>query len=225
MSVRASTVPSAAALLGRHVLGRAEQLAGMRARPRLGVLQQLRDPEIEHLDECERRGPRGPAGIGDPHQVRRLHVAVDDAVPVRGAQAIGDLRRDRARLRPGQGAFPLEGAGQRLAREVLHRDVRPLPVRVNAAVEDLDDGGMMNEGGGARLVEEPPQDLGVGGEIGGQDLDRRAPRDPLVLTEEDRAHRAASQVTNDPVIAERLANHGAQLPRQKWVTGVCRQET
>ena len=73
-------------LLGRHVLGRAEDHPGAR-QPRAALVERrhLGDAEVEHLDEV------GPPLARDQVDVLRLHVAVDDALIVRGAERAADL--------------------------------------------------------------------------------------------------------------------------------------
>ena len=48
----------------------------------------LRQPEVEHLH----------GAVGRDLDVRRLQIAVDDALLVRGFERVGDLARDRERL-------------------------------------------------------------------------------------------------------------------------------
>ncbi|MEP6864328.1 MAG: hypothetical protein ABJE66_27150 [Deltaproteobacteria bacterium] len=52
--------------------------------------QDLREPEVEHLDDLAVRVIR-------EHQVMRLEVTVDDACKMRVVERIGDLREDAER--------------------------------------------------------------------------------------------------------------------------------
>ena len=51
------------------------------------------------------------------------------------------------------------------------------------------------------------QHLLVPDQLRSQELDRDLARDPLVLRQEDDAHRPASQLGDEPVVTERFANH------------------
>ena len=88
----------AARLLGRHVRHRAQRrprhrhslaMRGLVRRRRLGPLDQLRQAEVEHLGLAARRH----------EDVRRLDVAVDDALGVRGVERVGDLHGERQQRR------------------------------------------------------------------------------------------------------------------------------
>ena len=99
-------------LLRRHVVDRANEHAVMRQ----AGAGQLDNPEVEHLQ----------AAVGVDDQVGRLDIAMDDvgAMGVReaGAESLDELElsRDRERLPPAN------DGRERLARDVLHRDERPL---------------------------------------------------------------------------------------------------
>ena len=104
-------------LLGRHVGHGAEHHPGDRDlrlrdfRVLTAILDELREAEIEHLDE---------ASVG-PHQVCALDVAVDDAARVRFVERIGHLQADFDRLAQRQRTVrdPLR---KQLAFDVLHDD-------------------------------------------------------------------------------------------------------
>ena len=101
MSARLSTgLP--ARLLGRHVGRGAQDHAGLVARivsvgecadrrPPASLDQRLGQAEIQHLH----------APVGRDLDVRRLEIAMDDALFVRVLQRLGDLPRDRQRLSSG----------------------------------------------------------------------------------------------------------------------------
>jgi hypothetical protein len=112
-------------LLGRHVIrGPHEHLA-----LGLGVgVQTAGDPEVEDLQH-----PR----VAADHQVGRLHVAVDDAVPVGIGQADADLLHQRQPSGQGQGRPSMDELTQRFTADELHRDERLIPVGPD--VVDRDD--------------------------------------------------------------------------------------
>ncbi len=127
---------AAARLLGRHVAGRAHDLAGQRD---LVALLLARDAEVEHADAwiC------AFAGIGH-QQVRRLEVAVHDTALVRvvhrGANA---LEQTHARLEAElASAAVLE---QMVAFHVLESEERAA-VPGDAGVEHAGDSGMLEVG-------------------------------------------------------------------------------
>ena len=101
-------------------------------------------------------------------------------------------------------------AGQRLALEVLHDEVRAL-VGVEPDVVDLGDAGVLDARDGAGLVEEPLHRIGVGGDLRVEDLDRDARLDRRVLGDEDLAHATAPCPRNDLEMSDRLADHAAPL--------------
>src|SRR5439155_25000514 len=80
------------ALLGRHVERRAEELAGARLRAALRAAVELRDPEVEHLDD--RLRGRAPGGQVE-EDVVRLEIAVNDPLRVGGGQRAGHRPTDR----------------------------------------------------------------------------------------------------------------------------------
>ena len=112
----------AADLLGRHVAERAQDDAGLGApglrrevrpaRVRALGLCQLGEAEVEDLD----------ASVFGDEDVLGLQVAVDDALLVRGRQALGDLRRVVDRPCAARSGRPRARA-ERLALEQLLDDV------------------------------------------------------------------------------------------------------
>ena len=217
----------AAGLLGRHVLERAQRLPrrGQR-RPRRAAQpfarHDLGDAEVEHLDEVGRR-PRLEEDVlrldvarshhlGQPevedldhalrshHHVLGLEVAMDDARAMGLREPVGELRAEVEQLGDGGGART-QAAAQRLALHQLHHHV----VRARAAgrladVVDVDDVGMVEGGGRARLAVEAPQQLGVG--AGAQHLEGDRPAQPRVPRAVDLAHAARAQAVDDLVRAD-----------------------
>ena len=113
-------------LLRRHVGRGAEDDAGVRRRrardsrgvgerggciARCGWSQRFRETEVEHLDRAV-----------TPHlDVRRLQVAVNDPLLVRGFERLGDLLRDRQRFVDRDRATR-DALGQVLALDQFHHE-------------------------------------------------------------------------------------------------------
>ncbi len=130
----------------------------------------------------------------DDH-VLGLEVAVDDPVAVGEAGRLEHLadRADRPlrAVRPGVDQL-LQGA----ALEYLHRDVvGALDV---AAVEDGDDVGVLEAGGGLRLAAEPLDELAVLGEAAVEDLQRDEALQMRVFGQPDVGHPAGADPAQQP---------------------------
>ncbi len=181
-------------LLGRHVLGRSEDHPGLR-QPRAVVVvgaDDLRDPEVQHLHEV-----RAPLALNQ-EDVLRLHVAVDDPLPVRGAQPLGDLHEDAARAAPRQRALGPQGAPQVLPLQELHRDVDQAVAGL-PEVRDVDDVLVADARGALRLLQEARDQLGTAAQIGEEDLQRDALADDRMLGLVHRAHAPLAHLADDPV--------------------------
>ena len=79
------------------VMARRVIVGEQRPRPRVDApagVQRLRQPEVEHLHRA----------VGAHLDVRRLQIAMDDPLLVRGFERLGDLLRDRQRLVERDGA-------------------------------------------------------------------------------------------------------------------------
>ena len=143
-------------LLGRHVARRPQDLALLRAEAHRR--DGLGEPEIEHLDDP----------VVDDHDVRRLHVAVDDARLVGGrgrarhVDEPGELSRRRHAVVPHVGQ-------QRHAGDEHHHDVEDA-LRL-ADVVDGDGVRVGEPSRGAGLAEEPGDCLVVPA-IGAKHLER-----------------------------------------------------
>ena len=95
---------------------------------------------------------------------------------------------------------------QALALQQLHHQERRA-VREHAGVEDLDDVRVADRVGGARLVEEPRQQVLVARVVLVQNLDRDAAADAGVLGQVNRAHPALSQQRDGAIIPELFPDH------------------
>ena len=110
--------------------------------------------------------------LADDEHVRRRDVGVDDAAIVRGGERVGELARDRDDLRRRQRAAMVDEVRQALALEQLHHEVRPAVGEV-AEVEHVDDVGVSNARGRARLAQEVLRRGGLAlDDLVAQDLER-----------------------------------------------------
>jgi hypothetical protein len=203
---------AAGQLLGRHVRRRAEDVAGLRQRPQVGLLVP-REPEVEQ--------DRRP--VPSDEDVPGLHVAVDDTRLVRRVErarhALEEVEHaphlERGPGREGRvdgGRRPVAARGlvrarfgqdlrERVALDEAHRDVGR--VAFDVRVEDAADAGVLEARDHLGLAAEAPAAL-VGREVEArrEHLERDAARDPRVLRQEDGALAAATDLREDPVRAD-----------------------
>jgi hypothetical protein len=118
-------------LLGGDVVGRAQHRAGHGLERDAGVLEVLRESEVEDLREAVLRDD----------DVGRLDVAVDDALVVGVLEALRGLRDDVDGLVDGQLLLVREDHVERLALAVLHGVV--VVAQVLAGREGADDVGVL----------------------------------------------------------------------------------
>ncbi len=197
----------AARLLRRHVVDRAEGHAGHRqdvARdPRLGrgirrFLAELRDTEVEQL---------GLPSFRD-EDVRRLDVSVNDALGVRGIERVGELAANVQDLLKRQG-MPMDAAAKRFALEQLHRD--EVPALVHADVVDRADVRVIERRRDSCFPQEPLDVLRRHAVALGQELQRDVPAKPRVLGLIDDAHPAGTELADDAIVLDLLADHVERL--------------
>ena len=181
----------AARLLGGHVSRRAER------RPRF---RELASPR--HLREAEVHDLHEPAGLD--HDVRGLHVAVNDALAVRRVEALGDLRGDIERLvdleRP-----PADAVLQALPLDVLHRH-EEAPVRFVDLVNDADVG-MAERGRRLRLMEKARLLLGALDSPRGDELERDGASELCVFRAVHDAHAARAELAENPIMGYEFVVH------------------
>ena len=200
----------AASLLGGHVGdgphhgSRARELV-LRARRRL-----------QRVDARERPGLLGQAEVEQlrlaavgHEDVRGLDVPVDDSLGVGRIERVGDLRpevEDALRLH----RLAADRVLQRLALHPLHHDEGV--ALVLGDVVDHADVRMREGGAGARLARESFPRLRARGHVLGQQLEGHAAAQARVLGLVDHTHAAPSELGEDPVVGERLADHRCGSP-------------
>ena len=172
-------------LLGREVLGGAEDRAGLRHPGIAGA----RDAEVHDLD--------GPVAVD--HDVLRLDVAVHDAAAMREVDRGEQLQRDRDRLVAAEAAAPADEVLERLALHVLHDDVvRAVDL---APVVDGDQVLLVEARCGLGLAAEALDERRVAEVAREQDLDGDVPAEGEVLAQIHIGHAAAAELAHHAVPA------------------------
>lgn len=145
------------------------------------------DPEIEQPEQ---------AGIPADHQVRRLYVAMDDAVAVGILQAARQFPQPLDLPADPDSATAVDDVRERLPGDVLHRDVRAAFVFPDPI--DADDVGMLDARRELRLLEKAAPDVLV---EHSQHFDRDQPVERGIVREVHHAHPALAQAIPDLVRA------------------------
>ena len=168
-----------------------------RARRVLLGCQRLREPEVQHLHRPVRA----------QLDVRRLEIAMDDALLVRGFKSFRDLFRYRQcfveRDRPASNAL-----GQIVALDEFHHE-RTDTVGFFETV-DVRDVGMIQRRESLRFAREPREPFRVAGEQVGQYLHRDLAIELRIARTEYLAHPAYADAGDDVVDAEARAGRESQ---------------
>ena len=205
--------------LGRHVFGRAEhdaRLGHLALGRRLG-LAHLGDAEVQDLHEVEVGLALADlvraALVGDApdqlaatlarhqHDVLGLQIAVDDALAVRRSERGRHLVADGDGPQQLEAPIAREHRVQRLAHQQLHHE-EDRPVLGLAEVGHLDDVGVVDQAGRARLAQEALDGLLAAAEALVQDLHGDLAADVHVLAAIHDPHAA----TPDDLVQAVLAN-------------------
>jgi len=163
----------------------------------LGVVDQLRDPEVEQLGQQA-------AGALDHHDIRRLHIAVHDPPVVGRLDDLGDPLEERHELLERQGpAFP-QPAMQGDALHHFHRDPEQAIVVLDPEGVHVRGVGMIEPRREPGFAHEALQNHIVTTQSSMQHLDHGfSPEEQLLAA----VHRAKSTLV-DPLADEELA-HGS----------------
>jgi hypothetical protein len=152
--------------------------------------------------------------FGD-HQVRGLEVPVHDARVMGLRQSIRDLYGIFQCLRRAHSS----GANQRverLTRDVLHHD--EIHTVVSTDVVDGDDVGMIQGGGGLRLLDEALLSFGVGDLVVRQDLERHHALQAQVAGQVNDTHTAFAELRFDPIVFDAATDHWDNIEPDKQPT-------
>ena len=176
VQVRSHVDGPAAELLGRHVVGAADDDVSASIVPlSTSARTRLADAEIDELDHDV------AFDVADDHDVVGLDVAVDDTGRVRRGQAGEQLASD-VDQRDDRQLHLVEDVGERAAFLQLHHHVRRAVVE-HAHVVDLSDVGMAERSADARFAAEPREHVRalLLGEASDFDRDAVADRGVLAL--------------------------------------------
>ena len=158
--------------------------------------RELGDAEVEHLRLSSARD----------EDVRGLHVAVNDAVGVRGLEPVGDLDPELEdtvhRQRPASDRFL-----ERAPVEQFHDD--ELLAVTLADVVDRADVRVIERRRDARLAPEPLERFRVRGEIRGQELHGNLAAEANILGTVHHAHSAGAEPLENLVVTDDGANHSS----------------
>ena len=192
----------ALALLGRHVLGRADDdaLRGelLPASSGLALLGELRDAEVAHLHDVRRVAL--VVGAGEDHDVLGLEIAVHDAHLVRDGERRERLGHDVCHAPPGQRPVLADDVEEIAPVEELHRDVEQT-VGLLPEVEHAHRVRVIELAGGLGLALEAGGERRVAGVLAVQHLDGDVLVEGDLPRPVDRAHRAAAHERLDEELA------------------------
>ena len=137
---------------------------------------------------------------------------MSDAVPVRRA-ALATLGLGDGLWGRGRSLFLLaelpdvfDDLVQAVAGDVLHRVVAD--AFMSAIIEDADDIGVVQPGGGTGLGAEPPQVVLAAAELGVHHLERHVAPERLAHGLVDHAHAALAEIAEDAVVSQPLGQVG-----------------
>ena len=188
-NIRSSAV---ARLLGSDVVHRADGSAGARHLA-VDVIHAPRQTEIGKLDE-------GLAVFLGQDKVRRLDVAMDNALPVRHGQRAGRLDHELARFLGVKADLLVDVLMKILARDVLHGQV--VQAVVLADLIERDDVLVEEFGGIFGYLREAFDHLGLVGQVGGQDLESDLAAEIEMACPENRPHAAGADALEKLVRAD-----------------------
>jgi hypothetical protein len=181
----------AAALLGRHVEWRAGERR-LRDRAVARPAAAGREPEVQHLGHAMAVG----------HEVRRLDVAVGEP----GAMGFAQPERGGADHRErfvGVERAIRDALGERLAGDVLHREVQPPGLLADEV--DVRDVRVCDPCLRARLADHAIAARRIAREVRREHLDRDRPIEREIGRQVDLTHPAGAERLVDPEVAELLA--------------------
>ena len=140
--------------------------------------------------------------IAREQDVLRLDVTVDDTLPMRVAQGIGDLERDPDGISQRELRFTGESLPERLARDIWHRVPQGLHRTARLlrcpAIEDRQDVGVLEAGGDLDLLHKA---LGAErmGQLLVQDLEGDSAIVPEIARQVDSSHAAPAELALEQV--------------------------
>ena len=202
VDVRSSVDLVAADLLGRDVVDGPHQ-APVRG-SRLG--DALRQPEVREVCVLA-------AALLVEQDVGRLHVAVDEALRVRGVERVGDLRRDRHGPLRRQRALATQERLEVGPVHVPHRDEEP--ALGLAGLVDRDDVRVVEARGEPGFLQHPLAEPVVVRQALAQQLQRDRTLEPRVVRPVDLTHPATSGEGADLVAGDDVTRRNSSAYRHR----------
>ena len=200
----------ACALLGRHVVWGAENLAVPRESVR--AIGHLGDSEIEYLDEVLVVAP------ANQKNVLRLEVAVHDARVMGCAECQTDLAGDVYRSAFGETLHGVDGVDEVEALEALHHKIGRT-VGERTEVVDVDDVFVADVGRAFSFAPEPREHFLVSDVLASEHFDREGLVEPRVGRSVNQAHPAfAEQSFNAVAVVDERADQGVGRSRDTRVS-------
>ena len=150
----------------------------------------------------------GVPALGDKN-VGRLDVAMNNALGMRGVESVGNLRLQARATVSFSTGLPADVVLQGHAVQKFHGDECLAVLLAN--VVDGADVGMVQRGRGLGFALKTSECLRVAGNFLGQELEGNEAMQPRVLSLVDHAHPAATELLDDAVMRNGLADHGVAL--------------
>ena len=175
----------------------------------LDLVAQLRDAEVEHLDEVV--AAVSVEGAVDQHDVFGLHVAVHHPNLVGGGERLRDLAGDSHDARDWQGAG-FDDLLEARAPQVLHHAPDMACFSVVDEVVNLDDVGVLHQVDRAGLLQKTGDVHVDGGELFAKHFDRDLAIEREVPGEIDLAHAALADLFEQLVAAQDRGVVGQERP-------------
>ena len=155
-------------------------------------------PEDHRRTEVDDAHVHVAIGPAEEEDVVGLEIAMNDLGVVRRAQRRGDLEDDLHAETGREGTARLDRAGERLADELLHDEVRHVAVE-SSEVGDGDDVRMPHHRRRPRLPQEARGEIGIAREIAPQHLEREEAIERPVAHAVHRAHAPFAEDARDLV--------------------------
>ena len=177
--------------LRREIADRADDLA--RSRQGVARAEPLGQSEVTQVCVLS-------ALTGRDQDVGGLDVPVDEAARMGGIEGVSDTRQEAHDPAWSEGPLAADEGIEVGAFDVAHGQEQ-LAVGL-AGFEDGHDIGVVDRRGKARFGQEPGTELGVGGDLRGQQLERHLALERFLCRQPDRAHTAATEQSLESIACQ-----------------------